>query len=529
MLIIDNLTYSHQDKTCLFENISFSLATHEKAALIGNNGSGKSTLLRLVAQECDPFLGRIHVEETPYYVPQLIDTFQDLTIAEALRVAPKLEAFYAILAGDASTENLLQLDDDWSIEDRCLQALAFWDIQPVDLFAPMSILSGGQKVKVFLAGIQIHQSKLVLLDEPSNHLDDNSRNKLYRFIKEYDGTLLVVSHDRTLLNLLDHIYELNKSKIIYYNGNYNFYLEQKQIAKESLLHAIQSGEKALKKAKDKARETAERQQRMDSRGKKKQEKAGVARIMMNTLRNNSENSSAKLKDVHAHKISGLSQDLTELRSSRSAIDRMKFDFQNSQLHDGKVLFVLQGVNIDYSGKMLWKQHVNIQICSGERLAVQGKNGIGKTTFLRLILGLLEPTTGTVSRQTQAVVYIDQDYSLLDNALSIYEQVQSVNSSGLEEHEVKIRLDRFLFGNESWNKKCASLSGGERMRLALCCLLMLEKSPEVIILDEPTNNLDLQNIEILTSALREYEGTLLAVSHDSTFLHGILVDDYIILD
>jgi len=308
-----------------------------------------------------------------------------------------------------------------------------------------------------------------------------------------------------------------------YGGNYDFYKEQKQIENNALSQDIQSKEKALRKAKEKERETLERQQKLDSRGKGKQEKSGVARIMMNTLRNNAENNTSKLKSVHAEKIGGLAQGLQELRSSLPDIDKMKFGFDNSTLHKGKVLFTATDINFGYDYKPLWKNNLNVQITSGERIALKGQNGSGKTTLIKLILGNLEPQTGTIYRTDNKSVYIDQDYSLLDNTLKVYDQAQQFNTSALQEHEVKIRLNRFLFTKDDWDKPCIALSGGERMRLLLCCLTINSKSPDIIILDEPTNNLDIQNVEILTTAINEYQGTLIVVSHDETFLEQINIE------
>lgn len=374
-----------------------------------------------------------------------------------------------------------------------------------------------KKTKVFLAGISIHEPELVLLDEPSNHLDISGRQLLYDFIQSTQSTLIAVSHDRKLLNLLNTVCELSKRGITVYGGNYDFYTEQKQIESNALNQELQSKEKALRKAKEKERETLERQQKLDSRGKKKQEKAGVARIMMNTLRNNAENSTSKMKSVHTEKIGSVSQELQELRSSLPDIDKMKFGFDNSALHKGKILFTANDLNFSYDTQPLWTENLNFKITSGERIALKGKNGSGKTTLIKLILGNIEPQTGTVYRADNKSVYIDQDYSLIDDKLKVYEQAEQFNTSALQEHEIKIRLNRFLFTKEDWDKSCNALSGGEKMRLMLCCLTINNQSPDIIILDEPTNNLDIQNIEILTRAINEYRGTLIVVSHDETFL------------
>ena len=524
MLILQHLSYLHPNRELLFDNIDLTVINRDKIALIGNNGAGKSTLLKIIAGELESHEGKVICETPPYYIPQLFGQFNELTIAQALRIDAKLAALNEILAGNVTEYNLTKLNDDWTIEERCQEALQYWQLQELDLSQKMSALSGGQKTKVFLAGIHIHQPQLVLLDEPSNHLDSAGRELLYKYIEETSHTLIVVSHDRKLLNLLNTVCELSKRGLIIYGGNYDFYYEQKQIAGNALSQDIQSKEKALRKAREKERETIERQQKLDARGKRKQEKAGVARIMMNTLRNSAENSTAKTKSTHGEKIDGISSELLALRNELPDMDKMKFGFDNTALHKGKVLFAATGINHSYNkGKPIWHHNLDLQINSGERIAIRGLNGSGKSTLIKFILSDLEPTTGTVHRADNNYVYIDQDYSLINNELSVYEQAQQYNKTNLQEHEIKIRLTRFLFSKEDWDKPCNALSGGERMRLILCCITIGNQAPDIIVLDEPTNNLDMQNIEILTGAINDYEGTLIVVSHDEHFINQVNVE------
>jgi ATPase subunit of ABC transporter with duplicated ATPase domains len=523
MLIFQNISYKQPNHILLFENINLTVNKNDKIALIGNNGTGKSTLLKLAAKEFQPFDGQIIVTTEPYLVPQIFGQYNHLTIGQALKIDNKLNALQEILKGNVNEENYTILDDDWTIEERCLEALNHWQLHNLDLKQKMETLSGGQKTKVFLAGIAIHQPDLVLLDEPSNHLDVGGRQLLCEFIQSTNKTLVVVSHDRKLLNLLDKVAELSKRGVTIYGGNYDFYIEQKQVENNALNQDLLNKERALRKAKEKEQETLERQQKLNNRGKSKQEKAGVARIMLNTLRNSAENSTSKLKGVHAEKIVGIKEELKELRSILPNIDKMKFGFDHSALHKGKILFKANEINYNYGHNHLWKNDLSFQISSGERFSLKGLNGSGKTTLIKIILGQLEPTAGTAYRADYNAVVIDQEYSLIENHLKVIEQAEQFNVSALQEHEIKIRLNRFLFTKDDWDKPCNSLSGGEKMRLILCCLTIGNQSPDIIILDEPTNNLDIQNIEILTAAINEYQGTLIVVSHDETFLEQTKIE------
>lgn len=522
MLILQNLQYKHPNKELLFAPLQWSAEPFQKIALIGNNGVGKSTLLKIIAGELAPTEGKIITNSKPYYVPQLFGQCNNWSIAQALQVEDKLRSLKAIISGDTSEHHFALLNDDWMIEERCQDALIHWQLDELDICQPLAQLSGGQKTRIFLAGIMIHSPEIVLLDEPSNHLDASGRNLLYEWIQSYHGTLIMVSHDRYLLRLAEKVLELTKRGINVYGGNYDFYLEQKQIELEALQQDVKSKEKALRKAKETERETIERQQKLDARGRKKQEKAGVPTIALNTLRNNAEKSTARIKGIHEEKIGSLATDLNELRKELPDIDKMKLDFDQSKLHKGKILFGAKNINHQYKDKWLWNEPMNIEILSAERVALKGDNGSGKTTLIKIMLGALQPLTGDVFRADSSIIYIDQEYSLIDNQLNVFEQLSQYNKTALQEHELKIRLNRFLFGKEEWNKSCANLSGGEKMRLMLCCLNISQQAPDMIILDEPTNNLDIQNIEILTTALKSYGGTLLVVSHDSYFLEEINV-------
>ena len=526
MLAIQNLGYAHPNKDVLFDGLNLAISNHQKVALIGNNGVGKSTLLKMLAGLLSPGSGRIITHSAPYYIPQHFGQFDGLTVAQALGIDGKIRALHDILEGRATDDSLAALADDWTIEERSQEALQHWGLTGLSLGQPLADLSGGQKTRVFLAGTTIHQPEMVLLDEPSNHLDTAGRQLLYDFIRTTSSTLLVVSHDRTLLNLLDAVAELSRRGIALYGGNYDFYTAQKQVASAALHHDIRSKEKALRKARETEREALERKQKQDARGKKNQDKAGLPAIVLGMMRNGAENSGARLKSQHAEKVGTVAQELGELRKELPGFDKMKFGFDPSTLHNGKILVAAQDLNFGYGPRPLWQPALSFQLHSGGRVALRGPNGSGKTTLIRLILGALTPQAGTLHRADARAVYVDQDYSLINNQLTVYGQAQQFNESALQEHEVRTRLTRFLFAKDAWDKPCRDLSGGEKMRLLLCGLVISSQAPDLIVLDEPTNNLDLHNLEILTAALNDYQGTLLVVSHDAYFLRQIRVEQVI---
>ena len=481
-IVAQKITYIHPDNQVLFKGIDLTINKGQKVALVGNNGSGKSTFLRILAGTLQAQEGEIIYPTPPYYVPQHFGQYDNLTVAQALRIDGKLEALRAITEGDASLSNFNTLADDWTIEERSLAALHAWGLEHILLSQPMRTLSGGEKTKVFLSGIEIHQPSILLLDEPTNHLDKRSREKLYDFITSCRITLL----------------------------------EQ-----ASMQEKLEAKEKELRRVRKTAREVAERKQKHESRGEKQSVRKGIPRIMMGGLKENAEKSASKLKEVHEDKMENLANELKQMRSSLPDLQGMKLDFSASGLHEGKILVTAKEINFGYAeAGDLWPSPMSFQIKSGERWLIQGDNGSGKTTLLKLITGQLPPRSGSLIRADFSSIYIDQEYSIVRNDRTVYEQAQAFNERHFQEHEIKTLLNRFLFPHDTWEKSCGKLSGGEKMRLAFCCLMISNQTPDLFILDEPTNNLDIQSIEIITSMVRAYRGTILLISHDAYFIREL---------
>ncbi|KAA9338332.1 ABC-F family ATP-binding cassette domain-containing protein [Hymenobacter busanensis] len=519
-IVLNALSYTHPDGEVLFRDLHLALAAGSKASLVGHNGVGKSTLLQLIAGHLQPTAGSATLAEPPYYVPQHLGQYDDYTLAQALGIEAKLQALAAILGGNAAPAHFACLDDDWGVEERVQAALAFWHLQHVPLTQPLGALSGGEKTKVFLAGVLVQTPGIVLLDEPSNHLDTESRGLLYDFIRRSPATLLVVSHDRALLNLLEPTLELTPTAVEAYGGNYDFYRAQKDGQLAALQAQLDDSHKTLHQAQQKARELAEQRHKLEARGKAGQHKKGLPRIVAGNLKRQAEQSSAHLKEVQSEKLSGLTDRVQQLRAQLREQHALKIDLTQSDLHRGKVLVEAQAVNVGYGPRPLWPQPLTLQLRSGDRVRLAGPNGAGKTTLLRLLTGQLAPSAGTVARADFEYFYIDQGYSLIDNERTVFEQIQHFNSRGLLEHELKTVLHYHQFPRDGWDRRCEGLSGGEKMKLLLCCLTVRNNAPDLLILDEPTNNLDLRSQQVLTEAVKDFRGTILLISHDQHFVDEI---------
>ncbi|MEG2332628.1 MAG: ATP-binding cassette domain-containing protein, partial [Bacteroides sp.] len=291
---------------------------------------------------------------------------------------------------------------------------------------------------------------------------------------------------------------------------------------------IEAEESTLRLARKKARETKERQEKRINRGAKSVD--GMPRIILKGKQDKGEETAAKLSKTHTSITHTSQHSLADLRRKQNIKCDLKLNFDNSRIQHGKRLVTAQGINFKYEQeKFLWHTPLDIEIRSGERIHLRGNNGTGKTTLLNLLVGELQPSTGTIQRAAFSFVYLDQEYSKVSTPQTLLELVQEYNHQNLLDHEIKLRLHRTLFPKEVWDKPCNELSGGERMRIYLCCLMISNHIPDLFILDEPTNNLDLSSLAILTNTMKDYQGTLLVISHDKHFIDQINISKIIELE
>lgn len=519
------MSYIHPDRDILFQNITFTVAPAQKCAIVGDNGIGKSTLLAIMAGKISPAKGNVLCDDTPYMIPQHFGQFDAVSVARALGLADKLKALSVILEGNATGHEYEVLDDEWDINDRMAEAFARWNIAHITHDMPMGSLSGGEKTKVFLAGLDIFRPSVVLMDEPTNHLDTAGRALLYDYIARTNRTTVIVSHDRVLLDMLPAIYEMSPTGMKFYPMNYDAYRATVEAETEAKVMRLENQQKELTKAEKTARKTIERQQKHAARGERQTAKKCVARIAMGMLRNRSEATASRLNRVQHEKLEAMRLEINRMRSSVSEAAGIKIDVENTLFVPKKLLVEARNVTFRYPGRpVMWCRHpLEFTIFSGERIRLQGDNGSGKSTLLKLIMGELQPDSGMMVRnQALDILYLDQEYSCLDNELTVYGQLE-VCDSGKPEHELKMLLNRFLFDSSTWDRKSGDLSGGEKMKLALCRLIVCGNTPDMIIADEPVNNIDISGMDILASALKNYNGTLLIVSHDERFIRDVGID------
>jgi ATPase subunit of ABC transporter with duplicated ATPase domains len=517
---VNQLSYQFPGGQTLFNRLTFTIP-YGKTGLVGNNGSGKSTLLKLLAGSLAPTSGTIAREGKVAVMPQVFDPYYEQSVAQALGVAAILRALQNILAGQGSEVDFLLLENNWDIEDRIEQVLRRADLLHLSLDRTFASLSGGEMSRLLFAALLLQAPDFILLDEPTNHLDQASREKLYQLIATFEKGLLIVSHDRTLLRLMDSTMELSPEGIHLYGGNYDFYEQQKQVEQDAALHQYQTATRERNKSVRQQQKAIERQEKRNSRGEKSNRAKGVDKMALHILKGAGENTLARIKSVHSAKVQQQAEKVAQVKARLPQPHTISIDLESSTLHAAKRVIVAENINYRYQeNAFLWPKPLSFTLLSQDRLAILGNNGTGKSTLVQLITGTLVPATGKLHVGTEKIGLIDQQLLLLNNALSVLENLRLFAPSGMAEHELRIRLGRFLFYGETVFKKAACLSGGERMRLALACLLATGNAPQLLVLDEPTNNLDLASIAQLTSTLTQYQGAMVVISHDQHFLEQL---------
>lgn len=518
-----NLGYVLPDGSTLFKSLTFSF-NPVRTGLIGQNGIGKSTLLDLLAGRKAPSVGSINEFGKIAYLSQNDHIADDASVVDALSFADAIRAHERIAKGDGADEDFDLVENLWELPERIERVFQELAVSHLSLEQPVSTLSGGELMRVRIARLLLEEPDFILLDEPTNHLDFSARQFIYDLIRTWAKGLVVVSHDRKLLSLVDQIAELDSNGLKFYGGNYEFYKEQRGIEKAAAEQSFAAARLKLKRAQQSARRAVERQERRSSAGHKHAIKTGISAMAAGNLKRKAENSTSRLKGRHEKKVEDASRDVQLARKSLAIENQIAVDLNQTAVPSSKRMIELMEVNYRYpdAGDLLWSRALSINVFGAERISLEGPNGSGKSTLIKIICGGIEPSFGFVHLGTAKIGLLDQRVEVLDDRLNIFENVKLVAPTR-QEHELRILLGRFLFYKEAVFKSTAVLSGGERMRAGLASLLGADQSPDILILDEPTNNLDLASIEAVASALKNYRGTLIVVSHDREFLEEIGIE------
>lgn len=512
-ITLNGVSFRWPDGTTALDSVSGSVS-FGRTGLVGANGSGKSTLLRLIAGLLTPSAGSVTTAGDVSYLSQTLALDSESTVATLLGVAEKLAALRAIESGDVAEHNFDVLGDDWDIETSAAEALRSIGLSITDLERRVSEISGGEAMLCALAGIRLRRAPITLLDEPSNNLDRGARARLRELVRDWPGTLLVVSHDVELLECMDATAELYSGTLSVFGGPYSAWREHQQVQNAAIAQSVRSAEQRLRAEKRQRVEAETTLARRARTAQKSYENRSAAKIVMNQKASNAQVSAAKLRGGAADRVD----------SAQSALDAAELRLRNDEsihleLPDPEVPRSKRIAEIVGTG-----DEGTVYLQGAERIALVGANGVGKTTLLEQMVWGTEAQSdaahGTLF--TERVGYLNQRLDNVDPDATSVENVR-VAAPSVPPGEIRNRLARLLLRGDTVNRAVHTLSGGERFRVALARLLFADPPPQLLVLDEPTNNLDLPSVDQLVTALRSYRGALMVVSHDDAFLARLGLD------
>ncbi|MBR7652143.1 ABC-F family ATP-binding cassette domain-containing protein [Brucella oryzae] len=515
LLTLQDISCVTADGRILFESINFSIAAG-RIGLVGRNGVGKSTLLRVMSGALLPASGSVTVNGTIGVLRQNAGGDDPETLADLFDARADFDILARVEEGLASDSDLNEAD--WLLPQRfvdTLQQLGLPEMAPDTL---LSALSGGQQTRAALAALIFRKPDLILLDEPTNNLDRAGRLAVVDLLAAWRGAAVVVSHDRELLQSMDAIAELSPDGLRLYGGNWDFYHGKKTEERETAARDLAMAKREVKQVERKAQAAAERQARSDARGRASRADAGMSKMLLDAREDRAQQSKGRGDSLAERQSSRASEQLREAEAKVERVKPMHFDVAGAVPPSGRVMLDMQNVSGGPQVGCPVIRDLSLKIVGAERVVVTGANGAGKTSLLRLMTGELQPVAGTVMRPARVAMF-DQQMSLMDRGQTLYENYRRLNP-GSNDNDAHAALARFSFRGEGASRLADSLSGGELLRAALACVLGGTRLPELLILDEPTNHLDIDSIEALETALNAYEGALIVVSHDQTFLDAI---------
>ncbi|QEH81085.1 ABC-F family ATP-binding cassette domain-containing protein [Sphingomonas sp. C8-2] len=516
-ITLSQLSWTTPDGRPLLDHLDIVFAP-ERCGLVGRNGIGKSTLLRLIAGELAPRAGRIAINGTIGVMRQIVDVAPDETIADLFGVRDALALLARAEAGTATLDELAEAD--WTLGARMLAALGAvgLDAGPE---APLAALSGGQRSRAAIAAAVFAEPDFLLLDEPTNNLDRAGRAAVHDLLAGWRGGAIVVSHDRELLDHMDAIVELSSLGAARHGGNWTAYRARKAIELDAARHDLAQAERRAAETARTAQATRERQQRRDGAGARKAARGDMPRIVAGGRKRQAEESVGAQARLAERQRTETAEALSAARARIERLEPMRVTLASTGLPGDRIVLQLRDVRAGHRPGRLVLDGIDLEMRGPERVALGGANGSGKSTLLAVVTGALAPLSGEVRRPAVCAL-LDQRVSLLDPALSVAANFARLHP-GATDNGCRAALARFRFRAEAAEQMVESLSGGQKLRAGLACVLGGETLLPLLILDEPTNHLDLDSVAAIEAGLTAYDGALLVVSHDESFLANIGIE------
>ncbi|MFG2957689.1 ABC-F family ATP-binding cassette domain-containing protein [Streptomyces sp. NPDC048291] len=520
-LTITSLSFAWPDGSPVFDGLDISFGPG-RTGLVGVNGSGKSTLLKLVAGELTPADGTVKVTGEVGHLPQNVTLDTALRVEEVLGIAARRSALHAIEAGDASERHFEALGDDWDVEERALVTLGELGLGHIGLDRTVGEVSGGESVLLRLAALLLRRPDVLLLDEPTNNLDLYARKRLYAAVASWPGVLIVVSHDRELLDLVDQIADLRDGEVTWYGGNFSAYEDALAVEQEAAERMVRVAEADVRKQKRELSDAQVKLARRKRYGQKMFEQKREPKIVMGARRRAAQESAGKHRIMHEERLAEARERLDEAVEAVRDDDEIRVELPYTAVPPGRNVLTLENLELAHGSRV--KGILDLR--GPERIALIGRNGAGKTTLLRTIAGELAPVAGEAHAHVP-MRFLPQRLDVLDDGLTVAENVARF-APDAGNNRIRARLARFLFRGARADQRAGTLSGGERFRATLAALLLAEPAPQLLMLDEPTNNLDMASVRQLTTALESYAGALVVASHDLPFLESIGITRWLLM-
>jgi ATPase subunit of ABC transporter with duplicated ATPase domains len=544
-IVCSDLSFSWPDGASVLSGLTVSFGPG-RTGLIGVNGSGKSTLLKLIAGELRPGSGAVRTHGEVGYLPQAITLGTHQSVSDLLGITAARDALHAIEAGETGEDVFAAIGDDWDVEERARAWLDRLGLDRVGLDDRVERLSGGETIGVALAALFLRRPDILLLDEPTNNLDLDARKRLYDAVASWTGVMVIVSHDRELLALMDQIADLSGGEIRMYGGNLDAYEELLAAEQAAAERAVSSAAADVRREQRDLVEAQVKQARRDRMGRKVAASGGLPRIVAYARKRAAQETAGRSRGLHAGRLEAARGRLDEAEQAVRDDAEIRVDLPGTAVPAGRTVLTVTGLDgtrwhpafpapgtpaapptpatLDAPPVSTLAELI---VRGPERIALTGPNGAGKTTLLRAIAGLAT-RPGVTVRLGAVTGYLPQRLDILDDSLSVVDNVRAA-APAASVNEARASLARFLFRGDRADRLASTLSGGERFRAVLAALLLAQPAPQLLLLDEPTNNLDMASVRQLSQALEGYRGALLVASHDVPFLRSAGITRWLRLD
>ncbi|AZR34501.1 ATP-binding cassette domain-containing protein [Xanthomonas vasicola] len=513
-LTLESVAYVLPDGSPLFSDLNLYI-DQRATGLVGRNGVGKSVLARLLAGELLPSAGRCVRSGSVHYLPQRVSVAPEQSIAGLAGVAPLLDALDRIASGSVAPADFERVGERWSAHAEFAAELERQGLGGRDPRAPAAQLSGGEAMRVALAGAFLTRPDVLILDEPSNHLDGPQRQRLMDQLLAWSGGLLVISHDRSVLDAMQRILELSAQGLRSYGGNYALYAQQRAIEQQAASDLLAQRKHARARGEQALREQLQRQQQRQARGARAAGLANQAAILLGGQKQRSEVNAGRLQQQRQAEQARLREATVQAAAQVEADQAIIVLAPTASTSASRRLATLKQVELD--GR-LGGRRLELLLQGQPRIGLVGPNGSGKSGLLQLLAGCLQPTAGQCEVHVP-VAYLDQDLGLLDPMRSAAAQLQDADPS-VPAHVQRLRLALLGLDPARADLPCGQLSGGQRLKAALAYALYRAQPAQLLLLDEPTNHLDLASVEAIEALLRSYQGALIVASHDADFLQRL---------